>query len=322
MKNKLLFLKQPGLGLMVIMLSVGLLTSCSKKDESVQTTGLMGFKYNGPSQALHIAFPSDTAYLAGTATDVMSLEVNLAVPSGLFSAPVSATIVPDAAALIAYNEGIKTYFFPEPLYQQLPASLYTLKNGGKVTINPGQKSVKIGVNFAGDKIDFFNNNAFKNALSLKLINAQGATLDSALSKAVVIIAAKNPYAGNYHAVGKTSRSDLPDNHDANHSYDIKMQPLTIVTPNTVQTEMPDSHDPIYLTVNPDNSVKINFLQGVPGPFFPFGTFPALIVTSFSSVGPYTQNGVNKYDPSTKTFTLNYQYYGGIGSVSETLTLMN
>jgi len=322
MKNKLLFLKQPGLGLMVIMLSVFLLTSCSKKSESVQTPGLIGFKYNGASQALHIAFPCDTTYLAGTATDVMSLEVNLAVPSGIFSAPVTATIVPDDGALDAYDEGVKTYFFPEPLYQQLPTSLYTLQNGGKVTINPGQKSVKIEINFAGDKIDFFNNNAFKNALSLKLINAQGATLDSALSRAVVIIAAKNPYAGNYHAVGKISRTDIPDNHDANHSYDIKIKPLTVVTPNTVQTEMPDSHDPIYLTVNPDNSVKINFLQGVAGPFFPFGTFPSLIVTSFSSVGPYSQNGVNKYDPSTKTFTLNYQYYGGIGNVSETLTLMN
>ena len=248
---------------------------------------------------------------------MVNVEVTGAAPGNLHST-ISATVVADTGALNSYNAALSKHFSEQP-YRQLPASYYTLQNGGKVTIKQGQTSVTVGITFAGDKIDFFNNNVFKNALSLKLINAQGGNIAPSFSKALLVITAKNPYIGVYHAVGKTARTDIPNNPDANHSYDFD-KPLTVVTPNTVQTFIPDVRDPIYLTVNTDNSVSINFLQGIPGPFFPEGEDDSGFI-SFSSLAPYSQNGVNKYDPATKTFTLNYQYYGGVGSVSETLTFI-
>ncbi|TWI95549.1 uncharacterized protein DUF4361 [Mucilaginibacter frigoritolerans] len=318
MKTKLSITKKASLYLSLIILAAYLFTSCKKNNQGSQFSGSLGFPNTGLSAQLSIPLPIDTVALPGTATDVVNLQINLSVsPSNLLS-PVSATIVPDTGALNIYNAARATHFSGEQPYRQLPASLYTIQNGGKVTINPGQKSVTVGITFAGNKIDFFNNNVFKNALSLKIINAQGAKIDSSLSRIVLAIKAKSVYAGLYQAVGKAVRTDNPNDQYANYNYNTQ-KPLSVVTPVTVQTNMADVGDPIYLTINADNTVSINFLQGITGPFYADGENGGMV--SFSSLGPYSQTGVNKYDPATKTFTLNYQYFGGIGSVSETLTFI-
>jgi hypothetical protein len=107
-------------------------------------------------------------------------------------------------------------------------------------------------------------------------------LDTSLNEIIVVIAAKSAYVGNHHAVGEISRTDIPNNQDANHSFDTDV-PLTMVTPNTAQTSVADETNPIYLTVNADNSVSINFLQNVPGPFYPFKILPGVVVTSYASI---------------------------------------
>jgi hypothetical protein len=318
MKTKLSIAKKASLYLSLIILAAHLFTSCKKSSQGSQTSGSLGFQNTGLSAQLNIALPLDTAALPGTAGDAVKLQVNLSASLGNNSTPVSAIIVPDTSALNIYNAARATHFSGEQPYRQLSASFYTIQNGGKVTINPGQKSVTVSLVFAGDKIDFFNNNVFKNALSLKIINAQGATIDSSLSRIVIAIKAKSVYTGLYQAVGKAARTDNPTDQYANYSYNTQ-KPLSVITPVTLQTNMADVGDPIYLTVNADNSVSINFLQGVTGPFYADGQNGGAV--SFSSLGPYSQNGVNKYDPTTKTFTLNYQYFGGIGTVSETLTFI-
>jgi hypothetical protein len=262
--------------------------------------------------------PVDTVALPGTSADIVNVQVNVMGASGNILSPISATIIPDTGALNIYSAARNIQFSGEQPYQQLPASFYTIQNGGKVTINPGQKSVIISITFTGNKIDFFNNNVFKNALSLKIINAKGATIDSSLSRTLLVINAKSPYQGLYQAIGKTARTDIPTNQSANHSYNTQKN-FSVVTPVTLQTYMADVGDPIYLTVNTDNSVTINFLQNISGPYYPEGENSGVV--SFSSLAPYSQNGINKYDPATKTFTLNYQYYGSVGSVSETLTFI-
>jgi hypothetical protein len=320
MNTKSSVTKKTSLYLMLIMLGTQLFTSCKKSNQrpETQTPGSLGFQTTGISTQLYIKLPIDTVALPGTAADVVNVQLNLSASAGNSTTPVSATIVPDTSALNIYNTARASGFSLEQPYRQIPTSLYTIANGGKVTLNPGQKSVTVSITFAGDKIDFFNNNTFKNALSLKIINAQGATIDSSLNKIVIPIKAKSIYAGTYQAVGNAARTDLPNDQYLNYSYNTQ-KPLSVISPATVQTYMANVGDPIYLTVNADNSVSINFLQGIPGPYYADGVNSG--ITFFTPIGPYSQNGVNKYDPATKTFTLNYQYFGGVATVSETLTFI-
>jgi Domain of unknown function (DUF1735)/Domain of unknown function (DUF4361) len=318
MKTKSSIIKRASLYLFLVILGSQFITSCKKSNQRAETSGTLGFQTAATSTQLNIKLPLDTVALPGTATDAVNLQISLSVSLSNNNAPVSATIVPDTSALNIYNAARASHFSGEQPYRQIPTSLYTIANGGKITINPGQKSVTVGITFAGNKMDFFNDNAFKNALSLKIINAQGATIDSSLNKIVIAIKAKSIYTGLYQAVGNAARTDQPNNKYLNYSYNIQ-KTLSVITPLTVQTNTADVGNPIYLTVNADNTVSINFLQDVTGPFYADGENGGSV--SFSSLGPYSQNGVNKYDPATKTFTLNYQYFGGVATVSETLTFV-
>ena len=333
METKHLYIKKESLYLTLIVLVVCLFASCHKDNNNTLPKGpppSIGFQ----SKQFSTIGQLDTAYLAGTSTDTFNLEVTLSVPSNIAetasaTSAISATIVPDTGALNSYNAYQQQHAFTPPQgwtgrsfipFQQLPASAYTLQNGGKVTINPGQTSITIRVSFAGDKIDFYNNNAFKNALSLKLIGANGATLANGLSGALILIMAQSPYADNYQTTGTEVSSGVTNN----YSNSQQQPPLTAVSPNTVLKEGFGSYSGLmYLTVNTDNSVSINFLVGVPGPFYFDGFSNNVIYLGAAPLLSYTQTGVNKYDPTTKTFTLNYQdYISNVLStnVSETLTL--
>ena len=308
MEPKHLSIKKESLYLALIVLAVCLFASCHK-DNNISPKGSPPFIGFQSKQLLTIG-QLDTAVLLGKSTDMFDLEVTLSVPSNMPS-PVSATIVPDTGALNVYNANQQQKAFPPQgwsgrsyiPFQQLPASDYTLQNGGKVTINPGQQSVTVRVSFAGDKIDFYNNNDFKNALSLKLVGANGATLANGLSEALILIRPQSAYEGNYQTTGTEVSFGVTKNYSDNYDQ------LTSVTPNTVLKQTFGSNGQLmYLTVNPDNSVSINFLVGVTAPFYIDGLSNAMI---FFNTGPsqsFSQNGVNKYDPATKTFTLNYQLY--------------
>ncbi len=316
-----------GLYLTLITLAIYTLASCNKDKKVIpqeqNSPRSIGFQTSSAKKFLTIA-QLDTAVLLGKPTDMLDMEVTLSAPLNIRST-VSATIVPDNTALNVFNANQLKNAFTAPQgwtgrtyipYQQLPASDYTLQNGGKVTINPGQKSVTVRVSFAGDKIDFYNKNIFKDALSLKLTGVNGATLTDSLSEALIIIKPQSAYAGNYKATGTESFSTAGGN-NFNTS-----ENLTSVTPNTVLKQSFGSYSGFcYLTVNPDNSVSINFLKGVEGPFYVDGLDNNILFAT-ADAESYSQFGVNKYDPVTKTFTLNYKYqYPSVtGSFSETLTL--
>jgi hypothetical protein len=321
MGTKHLSIKKEHLYIVLIALAVCLFESCHK-DNSISP------KSSPPSIGFQPSSLLDTAVLTGKSTDMFDLEVTLSVPSNI-SSTVSATVVPDTGALNGYNAYQQKHAFTPPQgwtgrsfipFRQLPASAYTLQNGGKVAISPGQTSITVRVNFAGDKIDFYNNNAFKNALSLKLTGANGATLTDGLSGALILIRAQSPYEGNYQTTGTEVSSGVTKN----YSFTQLQPPLTSVTPNTILKQGFGSYSGLmYLTVNPDNSVSINFLVGIPGPFYVDGLGNNMIYPGAAPLVTYSQTGVNKYDPTTKTFTLNYQdYISNVIStnVTETLTL--
>ena len=157
--------------------------SCLKNKGPVedfsQSPALVGFQYGGS------AAQTFTAGILGTPTDSFPVEVTLSVASITLKSAVTVTIAPDDASLTQYNSDNGTS------YQQLPSNLYTLQNGGVVTINPGQQIVKLLIHFAGDQIDFSQ----PNALALKITKADGAIVATNLNTAIIVVQLKNPLEG-------------------------------------------------------------------------------------------------------------------------------
>jgi hypothetical protein len=118
----------------------------------------------------------------------------------------------------------------------------------------------------------------------ELINNNGVTVYVA-----------NAYSGEYFSEGYFSHPSSPRAIN-------RAKTLVPINLNTVETEYGDlgsSGWKMWLQVNEDNSVTV-----IPKGSANTGTVPS---------------GPNSYDPTTKTFTLNYQYSGGTRVITEVLS---
>lgn len=267
------------------MISFCFLTSCLKDRKGTESyahsPALVGFQYKGFGQVPIIAS------VFGTAQDTASVEVTLSVASITLNSPVTLTVVPYSAGLDSFNAAQT----PVVAYKQLDPSLYTVQDAGKITINPGQQFVSFRVNFAGDKVDFTK----KNGLAFKINDAQGATIASNLNTAVILLTLRSVFQGNYHVSGIRVHPTLgpfPFDYDA----DLNTVNATTVTGNILA----DLGEGLTITINPDNSL--------------------VLVGESRAVFPQAGK-VNKYDPATKTITLNYFYNTGAPRlINETIVL--
>lgn len=287
MKRNKFITKTRHIYLALSVLAVSFLSSClkDKGPGSVNfgdSPALVSFQYAGFSAVPYVAS------ILGTAQDTTSLEVTLSVSTVTLKSPVTVDIVDDAAGAAKYiandTAGGKTDHV-------LPTSQYTIQNGGKVTISPGQSMVHVRINFTGQNIDFTRNNI----IGLKLANPSGAQLTTNLNSAIVVVALRSPYAGTYKAVGKRHHPTLGD---FPFSYNVVMG--TVDKNVILGNALADLAVDLQITINPDNSVT---------------------VSSTSDPLQLTSGAVNKYDPATKTFTLNYFYAisGAARVINETLT---
>jgi len=230
---------------------------------------LVSFQYTGNGPVPYIAA------IPGTAADTSSIEVTLSAQSVTLGIPVTLSVVPYKAGLDSFNTANGTS------YVQMDPSLYSLQNGGNVTVSPGQQYVTIRINLAGDKIDFTK----KNGIGLQIANAKGATIATNLNTAIVLLALKSKYEGNYHVFGTRLHPVL-----GLFTFDYKAY-MSTVDANTIDGPVDaDLQTDLQIHVNPDNSVTL------------------------SSSSPYysgLQAGKeNDYNPATKTFVLNYFYNTG------------
>ncbi|MBD1363644.1 DUF1735 domain-containing protein [Mucilaginibacter sp. ZT4R22] len=212
------------------------------------------------------------------------IAVNVASPKPL-STPLDVTIAVDQAALTAYNTANSTS------YELLPAAAYTL-SGTKLTVPANQRLVYLTVTVKSSVID--PSKAY--VLPISLVDASGQTINANYHTLLTIVGVKNKYDGVYKATGKFVRVGL-DERTINQN-----KSLSTVNGNTVQSSVADLGSPLNLTVNADNSVTVTFAGSS------LTTLPA----------EYTQDGVNTYDPTTKTFTLHYQYRSGARTTEEKL----
>lgn len=263
---------------------VFVLSSCLKdkapgNENYSHSPALVGFQYTGG------AAKPIVAAIPGTAQDTLGIEVTLSVASLTLKTPVTLKIVPYKAGLDSFNTANGT------TYAQMDPSLYTLQDGGSITINPGQQIVTMRINFAGDKIDFSQ----KSGIGLQLTDAKGALIATNLNTAIVLVALKNPFEGNYHVFGVRHHPTLGDFSFDYTAYMSTVDAMTIDGPADF-----DFQTELQIHINPDNTVTLSD---------PSGAFTL-----------YLQPGKeNDYNPATKTFVLNFYYNTGAPRlITETL----
>lgn len=196
-RNK--FFNTGGLYIALIMLVASFsLTSCLKDNGpgSVNfgdSPALVAFQYAGIGPVPYVAA------IYGKSTDSSDVEITLSVASLTLKTPVTVTVTQDDAGANAYKA---TDTVGGKVDNIMPTSLYSLQNGGKITINPGQQIVKMRINYVGQNIDFDQNYI----IGLKLVNASGAILTSNLNNAIVTVVLKSVYAGTYNVDGYVFRN--------------------------------------------------------------------------------------------------------------------
>ena len=208
--------------------------------------------------------------------------VNVASPVELTKAlPVTVSV--DQATLDAYNTA------NGETYTLLPAADFSIP--ASVTVPANQRIGLLTITIKSNLID----PAGHFAIPLKITDASGEKISN-YNTIIYAVSVKNQYDGIYKATGTFVRVGL-DQRTINQS-----KSVSTINANTVQSTVADLGTALNLTVNADNSVTVAFvgssLSGLPG--------------------AYSSDGVNTYNPSTKTFTLHYQYRSGARTTEETL----
>ena len=194
----------------------------------------------------------------------------------------------DVTATVAVNPALLT----GTTYLLLPTNAYTIPNQ-TVTIKAGQRDAPFMVKINSSLIDLTK----EYALPLSITGATGALVASNLKDAVYVIKVNNVYSGAYQATGTFTH---PTAGERKINEEKILGTIDATTSQAKFADLGGSGWLMWLKVNPDNTVT-------------------LIPKGAASAGT-VQFGVNKYDPATKTFTLNYKYVGGGGDrvISETI----
>ncbi|MEA5138327.1 BT_3044 domain-containing protein [Arcicella rigui] len=174
-------------------------------------------------------------------------------------------------------------------YVALPTSAYTFVNP---VIKAGTRDADFTVKVKLPKtLDLSK----EYVIPVGITDASGVKISSNLGFMNIFVGGTpNQYDGTYQSTGYFSHPSAPRAIN-------REKHLATIDKNTSETEFADLGYIMWLKVNKDNTVTI----------IPKGAAADL-------AGPFEQTGVNKYDPATKTFTLNYQYNVGTRVITETI----
>jgi Domain of unknown function (DUF1735)/Domain of unknown function (DUF4361) len=174
-------------------------------------------------------------------------------------------------------------------YTALPTSAYTI-SPNPVIIKAGTRTAKFALTAnIPASIDLANDYL----LPLGIISATDAKINGLLGFVNIgINGLPNKFAGDYRATGRFVIQSTIRDFDRDKA-------VRTIDKITSETEFADLGTLMWLKVNKDNTVTI---------------IPQQSTTNL--VGAIQQVSVNKYDPDTKTFTLNYQYNVGSRVITE------
>ncbi len=260
------------------------MSSCLNDDEHYVDFKNVGAIAEIPSAAFY-GVADNRGLPIQTTPIAYSFDVNIASPTPP-TQDVTVTLAVDKAALDAYNAANNT------TYQLLPTTLYQLPSL-TTTVKAGTRLAPVALTFysSSDKVsDPTAYNDANYALPLKITSASNnVVVSSNFGTKIIFLKIKNNYDGTYRSVGTFTHPT------AGQRKIDRDKTLGTIDATTVETEYADlggSGWLMWLRVNPDNTVTI----------IPKGS---------ANTGT-VQFGDNKYDPTTRTFTLNYKYAGAGG----------
>jgi hypothetical protein len=210
-----------------------------------------------------------------------------------FSGDIKIDVVKDNAVLTAYNNANGTAYDP------LPTTAGDLVSAS-YTVTPSKKTVKVRARVKSSELV-----GAAYALALRISATSQGEVSKMRKIYIVEVKVKNAFESVYSSTGVRTSYGGPTTAASitgTFPWDFEKDLFT-VNANTCELLTADGVDIMLLTVNPDNSVTIST--------HPFGDFAT------SNDGPCS------YNPATKTFTLNYKYFNGVGNLrrmSETLVL--
>ncbi|WP_375447073.1 BT_3987 domain-containing protein [uncultured Fibrella sp.] len=268
------------------------MTSCLKDDEHFVDFTATAPVIDIPTSAFY-GVVANQGLSIQTAPVSYSFNVNLSGPQTL-GQDVTVNLAIDPSVLTAYNAANSTNYKP------LPSSLYQFTTT-TTTIKAGQRLAPVSLNFFSGSDKITDQVGYNNANYALPIRVTGTSNNLAVSSnfgyKIISLKLKNQYDGTYGATGTFT-------HPVNGPRAINEEKtLQTIDLNTVQTNFADLGNQgwlMQLRVNADNTVTL----------IPKGSANAATI----------QFGVNKYDPATKTYTLNYKYAGSGGDrvINETL----
>ncbi|GEO02728.1 hypothetical protein AAE02nite_03920 [Adhaeribacter aerolatus] len=179
------------------------------------------------------------------------------------------------------------------VYDMMPANLYSVPS--EITIKRGERRATLPITVKPALFDF----AFKYGLPLTITTASQGVISGNFSTVIYSIGAKNKYDGIYTIqAGSNITRNTATGPDPSLSGDPAGEDIALVTlsANTVSFEPVWANgtsiggiDNTILRINPDNTVT---------------------VTSSNPSLKNTPGKENKYDPATKTFTINIDWGSG------------
>jgi hypothetical protein len=173
------------------------LSSCKDTSPGAVNFGdspaLVGFQFSGFNATVQ------QAKVKGTAADTASYELTLSTKSITLSSAVTLTVSPDNTDAAAYVAAQNAAATPAGtiVANTIPTSDYSVANGGSVTIPAGQQYAKVHITIKGNVVDF----STIPYLALKITAANGASIASNLSVAIINVTLQSAYEGRYTATG-------------------------------------------------------------------------------------------------------------------------
>ncbi|WP_316799098.1 BT_3987 domain-containing protein [Pedobacter frigidisoli] len=269
-----------------IILSLGLLTmgltSCLKDDlVSDQKYGMINVDAYKVAQLPSTA-KAFSLLLENKTTVLDFVEVNLAASEPAEEdVVVTLSIDQTDAKISAYNTANGASLV------RFPSAKYTLPNALKVTIPKGSRSGFLKLSFNQQDLDPAHPYAL--AFNIVSVDKPGYVVSGNNNTTLARISAKNAYEGAYTANGFFTHPVA----SSSRAITNRAKSLTTVNATTSRIELGDlgtSSYYMYIRVNADNSVTI-----LPDP------------TAVAGAQDVFATGINSYNPTTKTFTLNYAY---------------
>jgi Domain of unknown function (DUF1735)/Domain of unknown function (DUF4361) len=202
-------------------------------------------------------------------------------------------VVLDPIIITEYN-GANSTSFTVP-----PAAAYSLPTTS-FTLSPSEKKTTVKIRIKPSAIAGGNY-----ALGLSISQVTDGEISKLKKDYLVAVKVKNIYEGDYQSDGlRTSYGGPTVGAGITGTFPWSfVKTLATVDATTCELETADGVDLMYLKVNANNTVTISNSQN--------GNFAT------------SNDGACTYNPATKTFTLNYKYFNGVGNLrrmTETLVL--